>query len=280
MIHLVTFASEDMSRSAGACVRSALAHGVETYQKFSPELIRDWPEVKANPNIFQNTRAHGYWSWKPLVIRTAMNQAQPGDYIIYSDAGIEFIDNPRYIIDRMFDDVWIFGNMFGHAHWCKRDIIDEIVPWCPDGEKLPCGIKKVGHGYEVPLHLAQWWLTQPWARFDKQAQASVIFFRVSERSRAFVQEWLNWCLFEGGRLVDDSPSRAPNHPEFQDNRHDQAILTTLAYRDRLPLHWWPATYRYESNGQTQQFTYSHEGYRDEGYPPLFYHHRKRDHEWN
>lgn len=113
-----------------------------------------------------------------------------------------------------------------------------------------------------------------WKRFGKQVQASVIFFRVSDYTRKFVKEWLDWCLFEGGRLIDDSPSRTPNHPEFQENRHDQAILTTMAYRDGLKLHWWPAIY---NDGQ---FTYEKlPVYANDDYPPIFHHHRRRNHEW-
>jgi hypothetical protein len=109
----------------------------------------------------------------------------------------------------------------------------------------------------------------------KQCQASVIFFRVSDYSRKFVAEWLKWCLFEGGRLIDDSPSRAPNHPEFREHRHDQAILTTMAYRDGLTLHYWPASY---NDGA---FVYEKlPEYAGDDYPsPLFSHHRKRNHEW-
>jgi hypothetical protein len=117
--------------------------------------------------------------------------------------------------------------------------------------------------------------TDPWGWFGKQAQASVIFFRVSDYSKQFVAEWLKWCLFEGGRLIDDSPSRAPNHPEFRENRHDQAILTTLAYREGLRLHYWPATYNFGAFNYEKLPCYA-----SDHYPILFHHHRKRDHEWD
>lgn len=258
MIKLATFSDSQMDQSAGLCVRSAMAHGVDCYQKFSPDLMQDWHVVKDNPGVFiqppDPRRAWSWWAFKPLVIQVAMNQSAENDVIIYSDAGVEFINNVNYIIDRMDQDIFLFGNMYEHAHWCKRDVIDAIWPAPPD----PAGGSNLVPG---------WW------RFGKQVQASVIFFRVSDYTRKFVKEWLDWCLFEGGRLVDDSPSRTPNHPEFQEHRHDQAILTTMAYREGIKLNWWPAIY---NDGA---FTYPRGDYPDLGIPPLFHHHRRRNADW-
>jgi hypothetical protein len=261
--HLVTFASEDMSRSAELCVESAKRHGVNRASRMVP----------AEPST---ERGYGFWRWKPQAILAAMRGddfQQPltdGDILIYADAGVEFIDNVNYIIDRMDQDIFLFGNMFEHAHWCKRDIVEAVWPLNYHGDHN--GAKTTCDCHEA----------ESWARFGKQVQASVIFFRVNEHTRTFVKEWLHWCLWEGGRLIDDSPNRnAPfikNHPEFQENRHDQAILTTLAYREGIKLHYWPAVYnRFVPGGPV--FTYEKGEYADD-YPPLFHHHRLRNHEWS
>lgn len=258
--HLVTFHSPDMSQSARLCIQSAESNGVISHSRFTPGNIlrcHNIPEERrtAMRSMFEYDRGCGYWSWKPLIIQTDMNLLSDGDILIYADAGIEFINNVNHIIDRMDQDIFLFGNMYEHAHWCKRDIVEAVM----GGDAF-----------------YRW----PWRRFNqeaqrgKQVQASVIFFRVNDNTRAFVKEWLDWCLFEGGRLIDDSPSRTPNHPEFQENRHDQAILTTMAYRDGIKLHWWPAQY---NDGA---FTYERGDYADEGYPVLFHHHRRRNHEWS
>jgi len=189
----------------------------------------------------------------------------------------------------MDQDIFLFGNMHEHAHWCKRDIIEAIMPGAP------------------------------WEAFGKQVQASAIFVRVTEQTRAFVAEWLEWCVFDGGRLVDDSPSRINgNHPEFAENRYDQSILTTISYREGALLHWWPATYQggsvYPRNGNHPDFKENrhdqailstmayrdkialhkwavkydlgggqfleHEtGHYEDNFPCLFFHHRRRNHEW-
>lgn len=244
--HLVTFATDDMSKSAALCRSSAKVHGVDSVWLCSPA-----------DRERTNERGFGFWKWKPAIIHAllqghdAFAQLNDSDILIYSDAGIEFIDSVTHIVARMDQDIFLFGNQWEHAHWCKRDIVEAIMP----------GV--------------------PWEAFGKQAQASVIFFRVNDASREFVKDWLALCVGEfrvngreGLRLIDDSPSVFPNHPEFRENRHDQAILTTMAYRDGIKLHWWPAQY---NDGA---FVYERGDYPDEGYPVLFHHHRRRNHEWS
>lgn len=287
MIHLVTFSDESMSRSRELCVESAMSNGADSAGTYSPQGIGLSEVVKANPQVFIQPpppRAWAWWAWKPLVIGYWMESADDNDICIYADAGVEFIDNVNYIIDRMDQDIFLFGNMYNHAHWCKRDVIETIIGehewlWESDGSCYWCGFetskdrngvvwcKSSNGGAEGCGHVRQ-----PLA-FGKQVQASVIFFRVNDKTKAFVKEWLDWCLFENGKLIDDSPSRTPNHPEFQENRHDQAILTTMAYRDGIKLHWWPAQY---NDGA---FIYERGDYPDEGYPVIVHHHRKRNVDW-
>lgn len=265
-VHLATFSDESMSRAAQACLKSAKEHGAEVGRVFTDDDICAWfparDVVAQNRTLFDSPRGCGYWAWKPLIIDALLRLGtKDGDILIYSDAGVEFINNVSYIIDRMDQDIFLFGNNWEHAHWCKRDVVHEI--WHGD--------------IDVPETYERWIvqsLLQPWAAFGKQVQASVIFFRVSDYTRSFVAEWLKWCLFEGGRLINDSPSRLPNHPEFREHRHDQAILTTMAYREGLRLHYWPAMY---NDGA---FSYEKlPEYASDDYPILFHHHRRRNIDW-
>jgi hypothetical protein len=274
--HLVTFSDESMSRAAQLCIESATRVGnVDGSLRWHYEDLKQTRFYADNVDILSQPRGLGYWAWKPWIIDRAMDnhlharqflensitKIEDGDILIYADAGVEFINNISCVVDHMGhekpqDDIWLFGNNWEHAHWCKRDAAETIWP-CNETSNCP----RPGH-YDF------------WDKFGKQVQASVIFFRVSDYTRQFVAEWLKWCLFEGGRLIDDSPSRAPNHPEFREHRHDQAILTTMAYREGIKLHYWPATY----NDGAFNYEKLPEYARDD-YPILFHHHRRRDHEW-
>jgi hypothetical protein len=159
-----------------------------------------------------------------------------GDYLVYTDAGVELVNNIDHITKDMKLDVFLFGNQYLHEHWCKGNITDHI-----------CGFRK---------H----WL---------QVQASAMVFRVSGYSRRIVREWLAYCQVPG--FIDDSEGYN-NHPEFQEHRHDQAILTCVAFKAGIPLHWWPAMY---NDGA---FIYPKGMYQDD-YPVLFHHHRKQNAEW-
>lgn len=227
-----------MTKAAELCVSSAREQGIDNVRLWTAD------EVAERFDYFREHQSeHGvaYWTWKPFIINEEIQRLPDNSILIYCDAGVKWIDSPNHVIERMDQDIFLFGNEWQHAHWCKRDIVDEIVGCLP------------------------------WEAFGKQVQASVIFLRVNDHTRAFVKEWLDWCLFEGGRLVDDSPSRAPNHPEFRENRYDQAILTTLAYRDGIKLHGWFVRY------ETYEPARAH--YPEDTYPTLFLHHRLRDDEW-
>lgn len=250
--HLVTFATADYSQSMAKCVLSAEKCGIQSRVLFGPFSLP--------PDMFERCdgqRGFGWWQWKPWVVNAAMGQGNDNDVIIYADSGIEFIAPVSHIISRMDQDIFLFGNNWEHAHWCKGDVA--YTCW-PDN-----------YGGEAGSY------ANVWGRYGKQCQASVIFFRVSDYSRAFVAEWLKWCLFEGGRLIDDSPSHYHNHFEFREHRHDQAILTTMAYREGIKLHAWPAVY---NRFLGREFVYSREGYSEsDNYPSLFHHHRLRNSEF-
>jgi hypothetical protein len=237
MIHLVTFHTPDMSRAAALCASSALQHGADSVTAWTRAQLEATGFYRANRELLDEPRGSGYWSWKSFLVNEEIQRCSDGDFILYSDAGVEFIDNIRYITDRT-NDVFLFGNNWQHAHWCKRNVIDAIM-----------------QGAE-------------WSQFGKQAQSSVIAFRVSPYTRWFVEHWLNFCTIK--HLIDDSPCEG-NHPEFREHRHDQAILTTLAHRSGIPLHWWPARYN-------DAFDYPKGDYEDD-YPVLVNHHRKRNGEF-
>jgi hypothetical protein len=210
-----------------------LANGCDTATIYRPQDI-DQDFMWENREILSQKRGAGYWLWKPYFIDRELNPIKGWEYLIYADAGVEFIAPISHITTRMQGDVWLFGNMWQHVHFCKADVMKAINCW----------------------------------NSGSQVQASVIIIRNTPKSREFVKEWLTWCTVSG--MIDDSPGKCQNHPEFQEHRHDQAVLTTLAYREKItPFHWWPAMYN------AGNFTYEKTGYND-NYPVLFHHHRLRN----
>lgn len=238
MIKGLTFADYKMSTSAMRCRNSMLNNGVDECQIWCPNDI-DIEFRRLNYEIFNQERGVGYWLWKPYIIYQTLLNAQDGDVIVYSDAGIEFIDNVNHIIGRMDQEVFLFNNGWPQINWCKADVMWQINRWVV---------------FETFKDV-------------NQAQASNIFIINSARSRRFVKEWLLWCQMPG--LIDDSPSFTENHQHFAEHRHDQAILTALAIKHQYHLHWFPTTtaqhLRADNPGDT--------------YPTLFLHHRQRNNDY-
>jgi hypothetical protein len=239
MIKLITYTDANMDISAEICKESALLNNVDCVKIYTSNDIHQEFKDK-NKSILSAERGAGYWLWKPYIILNELLNSKDGDYIIYSDAGVEIINNIKYIIDCMEGDVFLFGNIFRHSHWCKADIMTEMI-----GKRT---IKRIED--------------------NRQIQASVILFKASEYTRELVKEWLSYCTKPG--YIDDSPSLIQNHVEFREHRHDQAILTNIAIRKKIKLHYWPATY----NGG--MFNYEHTFYPDDKYPIIFHHHRFRN----
>lgn len=239
MITLINYASDNMTISQQKNKISALKHGVDQVVCYNRSHIpHDF--YRMNKDILDQERGAGYWLWKPLMIYQTMLDLPDGDILIYSDSGIEFINNVNHIADGM-GDCFFFTNGFKHVEWCKLIAFKTI---CPD------------HRYGV--HIDQ----------PTQIQASLLFFRVNQRTKDFVKEWLLFCQFPG--FIDDSVSEMPNWPTFAENRHDQAILTCCAIKHDINYNnlWCDKVW------ENQRFRWPHSTY-----PPILIHHRKRNSEW-
>ncbi len=101
-----------------------------------------------------------------------------------------------------------------------------------------------------------------------QLQASAMLIKKTTYTKKLIAEWMNKCLDK--HMIDDSPSVLPNIPTFREHRHDQAILTNLAIRDSLKTREWDDWITYDRNNLNSKI---------ENIPILFYHHRKRNNEW-
>ena len=60
---------------------------------------------------------------------------------------------------------------------------------------------------------------------ERQHVGGIFLIAKTPRNERFVDDWLRLC--EDAQLVTDRPSISPNHAEFDENRHDQAIYSLL-----------------------------------------------------
>lgn len=206
MLRHITYSSGNMEISAQLASATALQHGASESKIYSPSDI-DHGYYDYYKHILNQPRGAGYWLWKPYIIEKELSSMKDGDFLIYTDAGVEII-NDLSILTKLNKDILLFRNMYIHEQWCKMDAMYNITGW-----------------RSMPI---------------KQCQASAMVFRACEASRKFVLQWLAWC--EVSNYIDDSPSIMANHPEFKEHRHDQAVLTCIAHKHNIKTWWWPAQY--------------------------------------
>jgi len=165
----------------------------------------DLDTICLNTEILSQKRGAGFWCWKPQIILKALEKRS---VVIYIDAN----DRPtRHDLGLMLKSLELTGYVgLRTLHtrwpsmraWTKRDCFvhmncDHEIYW--DAGKIHAGLVAFGH---------------------------------HNRAFQFLREWENYC--RKPEILTDLPSVAPNHPEFQDHRHDQSILTNLAVRDLGP----------------------------------------------
>ena len=155
-----------------------------------------------NKRILDQNRGAGYWLWKPYIILKTLDKMEEGDFLFYVDAGVMFLGHAEDFIEKLNEnnkDIILFGNWHTNRTYVKKDLYS---------------IMNISEKYRDLLQL----------------DAGVcIVIRNTEKSRNFMRNWLNHCKDE--RLLTDIKSKGEEFSDFNEHRHDQAILTMLYYKN-------------------------------------------------
>jgi len=205
-IKLVIFTDDRMTISATKCAQSGMKFGADGYSIWTPgDLSTEFKETMAD--VLKHEKGYGFYCWKPYIVHREMCRLQDGDYLVYCDAGNEWISDMRVAMRGMVQDIFFFSNGWRHADWCKMDCLAAF---------------KIMMDVDAP-----------------QVQASTFFVRVTTETRRFIQEWYAWSIMPG--MIDNEPSKLPNVSTFSEHRWDQSILCCLQIKYGYKLHWFPTT---------------------------------------
>ena len=158
-------------------------------------------------HILEQRRGAGCWLWKPYVIRDCLEHADEGDLVVYMDSGFLVRRSLRALLDqaRRAGLLLVRTSRSNEMH-VKRDcfaLTETDTPECHRASHL---------------------------------DAAFIALTNTAVNRDFVETWLGYCT--DARILTDQPNECgrPNLPEYVEHRHDQAVLSVLAWRerDRLP----------------------------------------------
>ena len=166
---------------------------------------RDIPELIAEHQEFfgRSRKGFGYWIWKSHIVRRQLDAMAEGDILLYADSGCELNINDASIrrLQQYFDMLAASEHAtlsFELTHlerrWTKRDCFEQLGAPVDDRCQLMATvflIKKCRAGVEL-INAAN------------DLVARKLYF-----------------------LFDDTPSVAPNDPEFFEHRHDQSVFSLL-----------------------------------------------------
>ncbi len=163
-----------------------------------------------NNKILDCSKGSGYWLWKAYFIKKILSKIEYGDYLMYLDAGVFFVDNIKLLLNistKNNQDVIPFELVYKEKMYTKGD-----------------AFRLMG-------------LDESYIADSNQRLACYIIFRKSDFSIRFVDEWLGFCC-NVNILTDKENEIMDNYPEFIAHRHDQSVFSLLtkkynlkAYRD-------------------------------------------------
>ena len=198
---VVTFGTAEFSWALRIQKQYSLRFGADRHIAYD---VASTPVVRArseNVPLSLNSRGYGLWIWKPYIMLDAISRCDPGEYIVYLDAGVAPVADMR---------PW-FAQL-------GRNAINLFAP-------VP------------PRPLRQWTKRECFVRMQADRpdyhntailSAGIQAYRNAPESKAFLIELRQ--LMRDPRLLED-PSLAIGSQEeamFVAHRHDQSILTLLA----------------------------------------------------
>ena len=215
MIHLVSFATPQFRhRQIILGLSARLNRVVDTVTDWTPRKLQSAGFQEVTPEISLKERGAGFWSWKPFIIQKLLNEVPDGDVVLYCDVGRIY---PFKLLDQTLDPF---------LRWMELQD-QEIMP----GIQIP---------WDGPV--SRWTKRDALVALDMDRQeiltatpiqASFSIWRVGSKSRDFAAKWMGLCSQR--TLISDDPSvcKLGEHPGFQENRHDQALLSLLCMKEGL-----------------------------------------------
>lgn len=147
-------------------------------------------------------RRKGCYLWKPYFVNKALDELAYGDYLFYMDAAGAYYRSSTYEIVRFMDenDIDFVGSRrykYIEKQWSKRDAF--VLMDC-----------------DMPQYTEQ---IQCWA--------GMFVCRKTDKVLKMMREWLFYA--QDYRIISDAPNECglENYDGFNENRHDQTILSLL-----------------------------------------------------
>ena len=176
-----------------------IAKADEFYGYTPDDIDKDFK--KKNEYILSKGRGNGYWLWKPYFLyRTLTEKLNYGDYLIYSDAAIIYVDLAQKLVDFLNErnvDMYLHRLPHLEKQYTKRDAFILL-------------------GVDAPFYAE-----------TGQFNAAFQIYRKTKFTEFFIREYLYYAQDKRIITDDDNEMGVDNYEGFRDHRHDQSILSLL-----------------------------------------------------
>ena len=192
------------------------AKSLKIFDKVIAYTPADLPEEIMQSPLMQYKRGGGYWLWKPYLIWETM-QKYPDAIIVYADAGCTLnknYDEWNLWLDKMHNTDTILTHYQPNKDY-GWDVFDsqsvEIVTWTK---------KKTLEFFDHKFHSKKWHhCNKIWGGFI-----------IAKNNSKLIKDVLDIMLSYPELVLDPIDAElSDQHPEFCQHRHDQSIITPLAY---------------------------------------------------
>ena len=211
---LITFSGAKYHATTERIVKTAPKLGADLVLVYDDTWVREHDFYRVNRWLYEHPgdkngkRGFGWYSFKPLVILDALDRADPGDVVLYLDADTVPVADFSVIYEIAARDGAMFFKAQTHSNhrWNKRDCLIAMGQDNPETQFAAAGVARF-----MALKKGPWVVRQ------------------------LLMEWLTYCVNPIAQTFDPS-SYGVEHPEFEEHRTEQAILTNLCHKHGFKLH--------------------------------------------
>jgi len=198
------------------------AHRLRIFDEVILYTPSDLPEYILSSPLMQHRKGGGYWSWKPAIIHETLQSHDEGDIVVYVDAGCTLNRSTEW--DLMFKLMLEYDTLCFHydaempvwdkwgntstmiKHWTKQSAINFLDDYCHDDS---------------------------WHEACK-IWGGTLFLK--GKNNSFLNHWLDITLHHPEVIVDPTDDERREQPAgFAFHKHDQSVITALAYHDKRTL---------------------------------------------
>lgn len=182
----------------------------------------DLPQYLLHSPLMKQQKGGGYWAWKPVLIYETLLRHDEGDVVVYVDAGCTLNRSTEW--DLMFKLMLEYDTICFHY--------DAEMPvwerWGSTSTKIKYWTK-----LSATQFLDAYCKNSNWHDALK-IWGGLLF--VKGKGNLFLRHWLDITLNHPDVIIDPTEEELRYQPEgFAFHKHDQSVITALAYYDKTVL---------------------------------------------